>query len=50
MLLQSLASFINFILLGKVTHPVQHFFFGATLIALNKKDGSVRPIAMGCTL
>ena len=50
MLLQSLTSFINFILSGEVTHSVRHFFFGATLIALNKKDGSVRPIAAGCTL
>ena len=50
MLLQSLTSFINFILAGEVTHPVRHFFFGATLIALNKKDGGVRPIAVGCTL
>ena len=26
------------------------FFFGASLTALNKKDGEVRPIAVGCTL
>ena len=50
MLLQSLTSFINFILSGEVTHPARHFIFGATLIALNKKDGGVRPIAVGCTL
>ena len=50
MLLQSLTYFINFILSGKVIHSVCHFFFGATLIALNKKDGGVRPIAAGCTL
>ena len=49
MLLQSLTSFRNFILSGEVTHSVRHFFFGATLIAL-KKDGSIRTIAMGCTL
>ena len=29
-------------------HP--SFFFGANLIALQKKDGGVRPIAVGCTL
>ena len=29
---------------------MHHFFFGATLIALNKKDGGVRPITVGCTL
>ena len=28
----------------------QPYFFGATLTALNKKDGGVRPIAVGCTL
>ena len=27
-----------------------HPFFGANLIALRKKDGGVRPIAVGCTL
>ena len=35
---------------GGVTSPARHFFFGATLIALGKKDGGVRPIAVGCTL
>ena len=50
MFLQSLTFFINFILSGEATHPARHFFFGATLIALNKKDGSVRPIAVSCTL
>ena len=35
---------------GKVAQPARHFFFGATLIALGKKDGGVRPIAVGCTL
>ena len=44
MLLQSLTSFMNFILSGEVTHSVhvRHIFFGATLIAL--KDGSVRKL------
>ena len=26
------------------------FFFGASLMALEKKDGVVRPIAVGCTI
>ena len=26
------------------------FFFGAALVALKKKSGGVRPIAVGCTL
>ena len=25
-------------------------FFGASFVALKKKDGSIRPIAVGCTL
>ena len=29
---------------------VRPFFFGATLVALEKKSGGVRPIAVGCTL
>ena len=30
--------------------PISKFFFGATLIALRKKDGGVRPIAVGCVM
>lgn len=29
---------------------IHHFFIGANLVALKKKDGGVRPITMGCTL
>ena len=50
LLLQALTSFINLVLQGKVAQPARHFFLGATLIALAKKDGGVRPIAAGCTL
>ena len=50
LLLQALTSFMNLVLQGKVAQPARHFFFGATLIALGKKDGGVRPIAVGCTL
>ena len=33
------------------THPtIRPFLFGATLVALDKKGGGVRPIAVGCTL
>ena len=49
-LLQALTRFVNLVLEGKVTPPARHFFFGATLLALGKKDGGVRPIAVGCTL
>ena len=50
LLLRSLSSFINMVLAGEVAPLARPFFFGASLIALNKKDGGVRPIAVGCTL
>ena len=42
----------NLILAGAGDFPseVRPIFFGASLIALNKKGGVVRPIAVGCTL
>ena len=43
--LQSLASFCALVLEGRV--PVD---FGTTLVALEKRSGGVRPIAVGCTL
>lgn len=33
-----------------MVQTTRKFFFGTTLIALGKKDGGVRPTAMGCTL
>ena len=33
-----------------VPRTVCPYFFGASLVALEKKDGGVRPIAVGCTL
>ena len=50
LLLEALTSFINLVIDGKTPPPVRPFFFGASLIALDKKDGGVRPIAVGCTL
>ena len=50
MLLQSLTSFVNHVLRGETAPSVRSSFFGATLIALNKKGGGLRPIAVGCTL
>ena len=50
MLLRSLTSFINLILRGEAAPFVRPSLFGATLIALDKKGGGVRPIAVGCTL
>ena len=50
LLLQALTSFINMVLEGRVAAPARHYFFGATLLALGKADGGIRPIAVGCTL
>ena len=49
-LLSSLTSFINHILEGNAPHSVCPILFGATLIALRKKEGGIRPIAIGLTL
>ena len=49
-LLGALTSFTNLVLAGDTAVPARKIFFGASLIALNKKDGGVRPIAVGCTL
>ena len=43
-------SFINLVLRGEAAPFVRPSLFGATLIALNKKGGRVRPIAVGCML
>ena len=49
-LLHALTDLINLILAGKVPDEICPVLFGASLIALNKKDGGIRPIAVGCTL
>ena len=49
-LLAALASFLELVLEGKTPPSIRPYFFGASLIALEKKDGGVRPIAIGCTL
>ena len=49
-LLQSLTLFVNLVLDGGVPTEIRPIFFGATLCALRKKDGGVRPIAIGNTL
>lgn len=48
--LESLSSFSDFCLNGKVPLYVTHFLYGATLCGLNKTDNSIRPIAIGNTL
>ena len=49
-LLRALASCVNLTLEGKTLLSVQATFFGASLIALRKKDGGMRPVAVGHTL
>ena len=49
-LLAALASFTSLVMEGKTPSLIQPSFFGATLIALNKRDGGVRSIAVGSSL
>jgi len=48
-LLARLTDFSNMCLSGRVPAAVQPVFCGASLCALNKKDGGIRPIAVGNT-
>ena len=50
LLLHALTAFTNLVLAGDTLAQARGVFFGASLTALNKKDGGVRPIAVGCTL
>jgi len=45
-----LANFANIILAGGVPLLVRPFFFGASLLPFSKKEGGLRPIAVGLTL
>jgi len=49
-LADSLAEFANLVLAGRVPLLVRPSFFGATLLPFRKKDGGLRPIAVGLTL
>ncbi|XP_063359932.1 uncharacterized protein LOC134649149 [Cydia amplana] len=49
-LLEALTKLCNFLLGGKLNPLVCPYLYGATLCALKKKEGGVRPIAVGCTL
>ena len=48
--IESLTAFTNFVLSGQVPIWVRPFFFGAELFAFSKKDGGMRPIAVGLSL
>ena len=50
-LVNTLVNFLNLIVFpGKVPTEVAEMLYGANLIALGKKDGGIRPIAVGFTL
>lgn len=49
-LCERLAALVNLMLKGKVPHDICPLLYGASLTALKKKDGVIRPIAVGCTL
>ena len=46
-LLNAITGFVNLLLDGVCPAEVQAVFFGGKLIALNKPDGGIRPIAIG---
>ena len=48
-LLKALTSFCMLVLEGKTPMEMRPLFFGASLVALEKKSGG-RPIAVSCTL
>lgn len=48
-LLCDLTKFCNFLLSEEISDSYRPFLFGARLCAFNKKDGGVRPIAVGGT-
>lgn len=48
-LLESLVRLCNFLLRGELNPEICPFLYGGTLCALQKKDGGVRPIAVGST-
>jgi hypothetical protein len=48
-LLAATAAFANMLLDGTCHPDYTHIFFGGRLIALSKKSGGIRPIAIGCT-
>ena len=49
-LLESITKLVNFILQNQIPAVIRPIFFGANLFALSKKEGGIRPIAVGLTL
>ena len=50
LLMTRLTKFTNICLSGHVPLVIRPVFCGASLCAISKKDGGIRPIAVGCTL
>lgn len=48
--LTALTGFVNMVLAGRCPVSIAPLFFGGRLIALTKKSGGIRPIAIGMTL
>ena len=46
----SLTDFVNLLLKGNLAVPVREKLYGGRLIALQKRDGGIRPLAVGYTL
>ena len=49
-LVSRLTEFANLCFAGEVSTAIRQVFCGASLCALTKKDGGIKPIAVGCTL
>ena len=49
-LLIAITDFVNLLLTGDLPLPAKEIIFGGRLLALQKKDGGIRPIAVGYTL
>ena len=49
-LAEALASLTNLMLRGEVPEATRQRLYGATLMPLSKKDGGIRPIAVGNTI
>ncbi|KAI5635225.1 reverse transcriptase (RNA-dependent DNA polymerase) domain-containing protein [Phthorimaea operculella] len=49
-LIECLTKLVNFLYSGRLNPDVCPYLYGASLCALTKKDGGIRPIAIGSTL
>lgn len=49
-LISAITDFVNLLLRGDLSQDISEIIFGGRMIALRKKDGGLRPIAVGYTL